>query len=769
MKRFSFLISIITSIFPLAVLSLFFYNELKSITEVQILSNIERELEIGAKNLNDFLQERKGNLAEWSKSSTVKVAFEFSRPEGLSTYLEFLKNHYPAYEWIIVVDNKKKLFSTTRSFERSKDASKDLLENITFNNVNSIVINDDLYVLHKIKDQTKQLGFIIAKISKQKYLDFTDQIKEHLQRFKLKNLNVGHEVEVNNDNTIQLCSTTKPNVVPLCVTLIRSDLSSNFKTLQTLVISLTLFLILITFIITYRALKKLISPFYKILNSLTATSDNKFEKISLNSNLKELQNIESKFNSAIESLNSASINLRSQTRNQAIFETSLQVAHDIRSPLEGIKSLRTDLSSLPEETRRLLHISINRIEEIASDLLKTYKESKLQSDEYTSEEILNLVESILIEKKSEYRSHLNLELEADFTISSYGLFSIINKSKFKRIISNIINNAVEAFDNKTGRIKLSIYSSNEWNFIEISDNGSGIPDDLKNLIFTEGYTTKKNGNGMGLSFAQKEISYLSGCIDVQTKTNVGTTFTIRLPPSEMNQLFVKDINVYKYEHIFLIDDEPSSHELWKNKLKQVNSKITHFYSASDFINTTVSLPPKSLILTDCDLLSVEQDGIDVINTFNHSKDSILITSKDEELVIRERCKASSIRLLAKSMLKYVQIRTVPQNIILIDDDKIMHLSWSNFCKTKQLPFQSFYSINDFLAKKTEFPKDALIFIDSNFNNGISGELDSKRIKDAGFSNLFLATGYLASELKKPSWIKSIYSKNPETINIISSL
>jgi signal transduction histidine kinase len=65
--------------------------------------------------------------------------------------------------------------------------------------------------------------------------------------------------------------------------------------------------------------------------------------------------------------------------------------------------------------------------------------------------------------------------------------------------------------------------------IQISDNGTGISSEQQLKIFDLYFTTKKDGNGLGLSISQKIISQHNGSISVISKNNEGTTFKIILP------------------------------------------------------------------------------------------------------------------------------------------------------------------------------------------------------------------------------------------------
>lgn len=338
-----------------------------------------------------------------------------------------------------------------------------------------------------------------------------------------------------------------------------------------------------------------------------------------------------------------------------------QVAHDIRSPLEVLKGLKSELSGIPEEPRRLVRMSINRIEEIAYNLLKLNKPTSTnQEDEQCrSEEILSLLESILTEKKFEYLNHKDIDIIMNFDEKSYGLFSKVIPSALKRVISNLLNNAYDAIGNNPGTITVSLFGTGNSNLIQMTDTGCGIKENIKSNIFANGFSTKKTGNGLGLSGSREIISSFGGGISFESEIGKGTTFTISLPESEPTCGFLQSIEAYQYEHIIILDDDNSFHEIWKNKLELVQYKTEHLYSSKELFNRYTALPEKTLLLTDFELTDDEYDGIDIIQKYSHSKNSVLITARSGELAIKDRCSKHGIRLLDKTSIRYLKVSTLP--------------------------------------------------------------------------------------------------------------
>ena len=97
-------------------------------------------------------------------------------------------------------------------------------------------------------------------------------------------------------------------------------------------------------------------------------------------------------------------------------------------------------------------------------------------------------------------------------------------------------------------------------------------------------------------------------------------------------------------------------------------------------------------------------------------------------------------------------------IILIDDDELIQTSWILAANKNSKNLKCFFSIDEFLENAELYSKDVVIFIDSNLANGKRGEIESEKLYQNGFKNLYLATGYNAEDIKKPEWIKKVFGK-----------
>ena len=182
-------------------------------------------------------------------------------------------------------------------------------------------------------------------------------------------------------------------------------------------------------------------------------------------------------------------------------EIAQQVAHDIKSPLSALTVLQQDLIELPEEKRLLLRSAVQRIHDIANDLSSKKKPDESQAENLSPQLLSGIIESLVSEKRLQHRSRMNVGIEADLGAASYGLFAKVQLREFKRVLSNLVNNAVEALGEAGGIVTVSMSQESghgsESCVVRISDNGKGISADVLPKLMQRGETHGKEG-GSGL-------------------------------------------------------------------------------------------------------------------------------------------------------------------------------------------------------------------------------------------------------------------------------
>lgn len=403
----------------------------------------------------------------------------------------------------------------------------------------------------------------------------------------------------------------------------------------------------------------------------------------INSNQNELHLLEQAILSYVESLQNIEKEKAEKASVEAISILTRQVAHDIRSPLSALNLVSGALAEVGEEKRLLIRNAVQRINDIANQLLEKGKETRgIRADGTPSHTTLNntpelkvellspLIDSIVSEKRVQVREKQNIVIEADIN-QGYGLFAQINSVELQRMISNLLNNSIEALLESKGQVKVAIRGYRDVINLIIQDNGQGIPEILlKNLGergFSHGKSHTESGSGLGIYHAKQTTEKFGGKFEILSKEGLGTTITIHLPRAEAPSWFVQKIVIKPLMTIISLDDDLAIHQIWKGRIQSATNKLSEtivhitFTSGEEFKHWVLTQPKKEpseqsiLFLVDYELLGQNKTGLDLIEELNIAKYSILVTSRYEEDKIRERCEKLGIQMIPKTMAGFVPI------------------------------------------------------------------------------------------------------------------
>jgi two-component system nitrogen regulation sensor histidine kinase NtrY len=99
-------------------------------------------------------------------------------------------------------------------------------------------------------------------------------------------------------------------------------------------------------------------------------------------------------------------------------------------------------------------------------------------------------------------------------------------NQLSRMFINFIRNSIQA---NASKIIFTISRNGNEYEISISDNGTGIAEEIRDKIFNENFTTKSQGMGLGLSIAKRFIENINGKIILESSSEKGTTFKVIIP------------------------------------------------------------------------------------------------------------------------------------------------------------------------------------------------------------------------------------------------
>ena len=301
--------------------------------------------------------------------------------------------------------------------------------------------------------------------------------------------------------------------------------------------------------------------------------------------------------------------------------------------------------------------------------------------------------------------------------------------------------------------------------LKIQDFGSGMSQETIEKVLSGGFTTKKTGNGLGLSYAKKVIESHSGELEINSIVNEGTTIKIQLPRVSAPEWLEDNLIIPDgTKTIICLDDDQSFLQLYVEKFDVLNLNLKTFKSLDNIVNIPTE---DTQYFIDYDL-GTSQTGLDFILKNDLATCSILVTSMHQDEEIQKKCLENGIKILPKQMFNKAKViktektmkSDIVKSVVLIDDDELMHMTWKMEAEKSDIRLSTFKSVADFLDVASDFTNDSVIYVDSNLSDGLKGEIESEKIAKLGFYEIHLATGYSADDIDKPEWIKSIVGKRP---------
>jgi signal transduction histidine kinase len=136
-----------------------------------------------------------------------------------------------------------------------------------------------------------------------------------------------------------------------------------------------------------------------------------------------------------------------------------------------------------------------------------------------------LLENIIFTLKIARRIKTSIRVEQGLTIKT-------DSDYLRRILTNLLINAVQAMPNEGSLIVQVERGKYGVVVFEVEDTGVGIPEDVKGKLFTPLFTTKSKGQGLGLAVVKRLVEGLNGNIRVESEEGKGTKFIIELPIME---------------------------------------------------------------------------------------------------------------------------------------------------------------------------------------------------------------------------------------------
>lgn len=218
---------------------------------------------------------------------------------------------------------------------------------------------------------------------------------------------------------------------------------------------------------------------------------------------------------------------------EAMLGLAAGIAHEIGNPLNSLtihlKLLSRLVSKIPSGDRKKAQDSLNamedemiRLDQTIRNFLRATRRKPLRFELVQINDLLDKTLSFL--KPELKNSKIKIVEDLNKEMPTF----LVDPDRIQQVFMNIIKNAIHAMP-KGGTLRIQTEGKEKLCTIHFQDSGIGIPSDMIPRIFDAYYTTKDEGSGLGLMIVHQIIKEHGGRVEVKSKPNHGTTFTILLP------------------------------------------------------------------------------------------------------------------------------------------------------------------------------------------------------------------------------------------------
>jgi nitrogen-specific signal transduction histidine kinase/HAMP domain-containing protein len=235
-----------------------------------------------------------------------------------------------------------------------------------------------------------------------------------------------------------------------------------------------------------------------------------------------------------ESVHRIEDELELSRRMAAVGRLTSGVAHEVKNPINAIvvhlELLRQKAKEPDPDVRRHMDVigsEIRRLDRVVQTLVDFTRPMELRLNDADLTRILDDIVTLASPDAEKHGVHIVRDIPSD------ALPVKIDIDLVKQAILNIMINGMQAMT-KGGNLTVTAQREDGDALVEITDQGGGIPPEIREKIFNLYFTTKSGGSGIGLPMTYRVLQLHNGSLDFDSTVGEGTTFRLRFPLSERN-------------------------------------------------------------------------------------------------------------------------------------------------------------------------------------------------------------------------------------------
>jgi len=199
------------------------------------------------------------------------------------------------------------------------------------------------------------------------------------------------------------------------------------------------------------------------------------------------------------------------------------IAHEIRNPLTTVAATVHGLNRNEQDIERrkmfeVISSEITRVDKTISEFLNYARPSDPVIERVLVRDVFRSIRTLIATSAHESGVIINLSGDSSLTIA-------VDEAHLRQILLNLTLNAIDAMPDG-GHLNLQAYRENGVATLTVSDDGSGIDEDVIAKVLRPFFTTKPGGSGLGLSITNQLVEVNHGTMEIESEDGVGTSITM---------------------------------------------------------------------------------------------------------------------------------------------------------------------------------------------------------------------------------------------------
>jgi len=312
-------------------------------------------------------------------------------------------------------------------------------------------------------------------------------------------------------------------------------LTRDVTNLVVAVINIYMILMLVILLVSVILADRITQPLRMIQSRIAQVSLSEKNEMIHYDRSDEIRGLVEEYNYMVKELERSAGLLALSERESAWREMAKQIAHEIKNPLTPMKLNVQHLQRTMEEGKddpavvsRISATLIDQIDSLSAIANEFSDFAKMPKARNARVNLVSKLKNLLQLFETTEKARITLDLGQLKRVEVFA-----DKEQLMRVFINLVKNGLQSIpEGREGLIRISLQEDEDGTArITVSDNGKGIPEEIRDKLFHPNFTTKSGGMGMGLAISYNIIRSLGGRIWYETILDVGTTFFIELPHS----------------------------------------------------------------------------------------------------------------------------------------------------------------------------------------------------------------------------------------------